>query len=122
MSGIPNDSSLQEIEAGNEELEDEPLHNEDKLLSLSSWANVISWIALSGYVLAFLGRVVTAFQGVPQDTVVIQEPSFFIVTMQFNFWVNSLFLLITGTTYFLILQAVSQGILMLIEMKEDRHK
>ena len=122
MSGIPNDSSLQEIEAGNEELEDEPLHNENKLLSISFWANVISWIALSGYLLAFLSRVVTAFQGAPQDTVVIQEPSFFIVTMQFNFWVNSLFLLITGTTYFLILQAVSQGILMLIDMKEDRQK
>ena len=42
-----------------------------------------------------------------------KKPSFFIVTMQFNFWVNSLFLLITGTTYFLILQAVSQGVLCL---------
>jgi hypothetical protein len=113
MSGIPNDSS---------ELEDEPLHNEDKLFSISSWANIISWVALSGYILAFLGRVVTAFQGAPQDTVVIQEPSFFIVTTQFNFWVNSLFLLITGTTYFLILQAVSQGILMLMDIEEDGRK
>ena len=113
MSGIPNDSS---------ELEDEPLHNEHKLLSISSWANIISWIALSSYILAFLARLVTAFQGSPQDNVVIQEPSFFIVTMQFNFWVNSLFLLITGATYFLILQAVSQGILMLMDIEEDKHK
>ena len=113
MSGNLNDSS---------ELEDEPLHNEHKLLNISSWANIISWIALSGYILAFFGRLVTAFQGTPQDNVVIQEPSFFIVTMQFNFWANSLFLLITGATYFLILQAVSQGILMLMDIEEDKHK
>ena len=120
MSGNQNDSSLQEIETENEEVEDAALHNEVKLLSISSWANIVSWIALSGYILAFFGRLVTAFQGVPQDNVVIQEPSFFIVTMQFNFWVNSLFLLITGTTYFLILQAVSQGILMLMDIEEDK--
>ena len=49
------------------------LQNEDKLLSISSWANIVSWIALFGYILAFFGRLVTAFQGVPQDNVVIQE-------------------------------------------------
>ena len=122
MSGISNNSSLQEIGTDKEMVEDDSLHNEEKLLRISSWANTISWIALAGYILAFLSRLASAFQGVPQDTVVVQEPSFYIVTMQFNFWINSLFLLITGTTYFLILQAVSQGILMLMDIEEDRHK
>jgi len=99
-------------------LEDMPLHNENKLLSISSWANTISWAALSVYVIAFLGRVATAFQGAFQENVVVQEPSFFSVSIQFNFWLNSLFLLITGITYFLILQAVSQGILILMDIEE----
>ena len=106
----------QELEAEKETSEDAPYHNDAKLLNISSWANTVSWIALAGFVLSFLGKLVEAAQ---MDNV--YGPTFFISlpVLVFNYWINALLLPVTGITLFLVLQAVSQGILMLMDIEEN---
>jgi hypothetical protein len=106
----------QELEAEKEMSEDDRYHNDAKLLNISSWSNTVSWIALAGFILAFLGRLVEAYQ---MDNVIDRGFTFFLPTLAFNYWINSLLLLVTGITFFLVLQAVSQGILMLMDLEEN---
>ena len=106
----------QELEAEKEMSEDDRYHNDAKLLNISSWSNTVSWIALAGFILAFLGRLVEAYQ---MDNVIDRGFTFFLPILAFNYWINSLLLLVTGITFFLVLQAVSQGILMLMDLEEN---
>ena len=106
----------QESEAEKGTSEDAPYHNDAKLLNISSWANMVSWIALAGFILSFLGKLVEAAQ---MDNV--YGPTFFIPfpVLVFNYWINALLLPVTGIAVFLVLQAVSQGILMLMDIEEN---
>ena len=99
--------------------ENQPLHDDAKLLSISSWSSTASWVALACYILAFLGRLLAARQDFSQDSTITVAPSLFSFSIQYNFWINSLLLLVTGITFFLLLQAVSQGILMLMDLEEN---
>ena len=110
-----------QLDAEKEPSENQSYHDDAKLLTISSWSNTVSWIALAGYVLAFFGRLIAAFQNFSQEgTVTTGSPPFLTFIAQYNFWVNSLILLATGTTFFLVLQGVSQGILMLMDLEENR--
>ena len=106
----------QELEVDKDTPEDDPYHNDAKLLNISSWSNTFSWIALAGFILAFLGRLVEAYQ---MDNVSDEGFRFFLPVFTFNYWINSLLLLVTGITFFLVLQAVSQAILMLMDIEEN---
>ncbi len=100
--------------------EDEPLHNENKLMKISYWANVISWVVLIGYAVNFLSRFITTFQEFINSSIVnVQNPTPTSFVTQFNLWVNVFLSLAIGIAYFLILQAISQGILMLFDMEDN---
>jgi len=111
--------SSHNLDAETESPAEKTYHNDTKLLNISSWSNTVSWLILAGYVLVFIGRLVAAFQNFSQeDTVTYVGPSFSSFIAQYNFWINSLLSLLTGAAFFLILQAVSQGILMLMDLEE----
>ena len=103
-----------------EESENEPLHNESRLWVISSWADTVSWVMLVGYLLIFFGRLIVLIQSYVQKdvTVIAQEPTVTSSATELTIWVNVLLVPVTGMAYFLILQAVSQGILMLMDMEE----
>ncbi len=80
--------------------------NEKKLLNISLWANRFSWVILSLYTIDFFAR--TAFQ--------IQEIfGEWSVKLSISFLANLLAIPVVGIIYFLILQTISGGVLMLMD-------
>jgi hypothetical protein len=115
MEQIEMMENSNQLNSEKESSETLPYHNDAKILNIASWAKTASWVALAGYVLAFLGKVVQAYQ---MDNVWDEGFTFYLPVLTFNYWINSLLLLVTGITFFLVLQAISQGILMLMDMEE----
>ncbi len=105
-----------------EESENEPLHNENRLWKISAWADTASWVMLAGYVLIFLGRLIVLIQSYLQKdvTAIAQDPTITYTATELVVWINVLLIPVEGITYFLILQAVSQGLLMLMDMEDAR--
>ena len=96
----------------------EPYHNEARLLSISFWSSTLSWVILVIYLLNFLARVISAIGAMQQGAISNPEQSpFFLLDGVFT-WTNILATPATGFLYFLILQAISQGILMLMDIDE----
>ena len=80
--------------------------NDKKLLNISLWANRFSWVILFLYTIDFLAR--TAFQ--------IQEIfGEWSVKLSISFLANLLAIPAVGIIYFLILQTVSGGVLILMD-------
>ena len=80
--------------------------NYKKLLNISLWANRFSWVILFLYTIDFLAR--TAFQ--------IQEIfGEWSVKLSISFLANLLAIPVVGIIYFLILQTISGGILILMD-------
>jgi len=86
-------------------------HSEKKLLLISSWANILSWIVLVLYITIFIVRVVLEIQktimGIPFNLPQIYS------------WLGIFSSLIFSLIYFLLLQAISKGISMLIKQQEN---
>jgi hypothetical protein len=103
-----------------EESENEPLHNEGRLWVISSWADTVSWVMLVGHLVIFFGRLIVLIQSyLHKDVRAITEgPTITSSATDLVILVNVLLVPVTGVTYFLILQAVSQGILMLMDLEE----
>ena len=80
--------------------------NDKKLLNISLWANRFSWVILFLYTIDFLAR--TAFQ--------IQEIfGEWSVKLSISFLANLLAIPVIGIIYFLILQTISGGVLILMD-------
>ena len=80
--------------------------NDKKFLNISLWANRFSWIILSLYTINFLTRA--AFQ--------IQEVfGEWSVGLSISFLADLLAIPVVGIIYFLILQTISSGVLMLMD-------
>ncbi|MCC7119319.1 MAG: hypothetical protein IT310_12405 [Anaerolineales bacterium] len=71
-----------------------------------------------------LGQFVVSIQDYLQNNgaAFVQDSVLTYLAMQINFWVNLLLMPVVGVVYFLILQAVSQGLLMLIDLNENKRK
>jgi hypothetical protein len=80
----------------------------NSLLRLASWAYVLSWVILILDAILFIGRLVFQF---------MEGMSFDILTV-FNqlFYLSSL---IGGIIWFIVLQAISQGIYLWLDIDEN---
>ena len=102
--------------------EEMPLHNENKLLRMSSCSNILSWVILLLYSIEFLAGVTPAVH-VTWFTTLFSESLLSNKFLDILGWV--IFLspylekLVTGIMFFLFLQALSEGILMLIDIEEN---
>ena len=106
LGEIPPQESEKEVPLDDE---DEPLYNENKLFRISMWAKTLSWVILAIYVISFLGRIITDAQGLLNSSNTV----FLILT-----WIGLLGSPALGLMYFLILQTISEGILVLIELDD----
>lgn len=86
-------------------------HNENKLLNISSWASTLSWIVLGLYMVLFVIRLILEIQNGRQGVAINLS--------QINAWLGLLSMPIIGSIYFLILQAISEGIYMLMDLEDD---
>ena len=103
-----------------EKLSNDLYHNETKLLNISFWSNILSWVLLIIYILNFLARLISAIGAMGQGAISnLEQSPFFLLDGVFT-WTNILAIPATGFLYFLILQAISQGILMLMDIEENK--
>jgi hypothetical protein len=82
-----------------------------KFLIILSWTNSFSWVVLGFYLLLFLGRVgleIIGSQGITMSPALILNWFAFLATP------------ITGLVFFFILQAISEGGQVLIELKNRK--
>ena len=92
--------------------DEEPLHNADKFMNISVWASFLSWVILAMYMISFLCSIFVEIQILIHNMDPFQ-----------NF--SSLSVLsapVLGFMYFLILQAISQGILFLLDLDDKLEK
>jgi hypothetical protein len=82
-----------------------------KLLIILSWTNSFSWVVLGFYLLVFSGRVGLEIIGSQGMTVSLA---------QILNWFTLLATPITGLVFFFILQAISEGGQVLIELKNRK--
>ncbi len=86
-------------------------HNEKNLLNTASWARILSWIFLWLYLIAGVLRIISELQDMKQ--------AFALNLSQSYVWIGLLSTPLTGFMYFLILQAVSEGLYMLMDLEEN---
>ena len=103
--------NLEEIE---NESDNETYHNDEKILSISIWANSLSWVILVFYALSFIATMIDAFQNTSSS---IYNTPFFTLS-GIRSWISMLSSPAVGFMFFLILQAISQGILFLMDIYE----
>jgi hypothetical protein len=86
-------------------------HNEKNLLNIASWARILSWIILWLYIIVFVLRLISESQDTNQAFVFnISQP---------YVWLGLLSTPFTGLMYFLILQAIAEGLYMLMDLEEN---
>jgi hypothetical protein len=86
-------------------------HNPNKLIRISTWANTLSWVVLA---IAAILAVVQLYLNISQMQQYNQVPP-----MVYAFYgANTLNDLLVGGFYFLALQAVSEGINILMDIFE----
>src|SRR5512145_691625 len=101
-----NDLDQEDPGNGEDRLEgetEETLYSEKTLTRLASWANLLSWPVLILYTIIFITRVVLEFQ---------QGTEIGVITV-FNL-LSSLTSLGIGLAWFIVLQAISEGVYLLI--------
>lgn len=103
--------NLEELE---NESDNETYHNDGRILSISIWANSLSWVILILYALSFIATMIDASQNTSSS---IYSTSFFTLS-GFRAWISLLSSPAVGFMFFLILQAISQGILFLMDIYE----
>jgi hypothetical protein len=98
------------VEEKVEEVE-ETYHNPNKLIRISTWANTISWITLAVGVLLGLGQLYLNLQQIKQYASVPPIVILYYVG-------EAAYALLVAGFYFLVLQAVSEGINILMDIFE----
>ena len=98
------------VEEKVEEVE-ETYHNPNKLIRISTWANTISWITLAVGVLLGLGQLYLNLQQIKQYASVPPIVILYYVA-------EAAYALLVAGFYFLVLQAVSEGINILMDIFE----
>ena len=100
-------SSFEEVSNNNEGRESSKSDwSNKKFLNISLWANRFSWIILFLYTLNFLTRAAFQLQEVFGE---------WSVGLSISFLANLLAIPVVGIVYFLILQTISDGILMFMD-------
>ena len=108
MTEIPT-TEAETIDVSEGTTVEEPLYNEKKLTMLSTWASVISWITLVFYVLVFGRNLYYFYQSV--------QTGFEMSILNLMSILDLLYPLLIGLFYFILLQAVSEGIYLLLDKK-----
>ena len=108
-----NQKDQQEVEALGEN-EKDVYHDFDKLTRISTLAKTISWIFLGASVLVLVGDVIIIMQQVGHGRNVFE-----IVWVQF---VSTLVPILWSGFFFLILQAVAEGIYVLLDIEDNTHR
>jgi hypothetical protein len=93
---------------------EEPIHNQNKLLRISAWANILSWAILILYGARFLMDMISALHGFQ-----ILNKSASFVLLDLTTFIPTFVQLALGLTFFLILQAVSECILLFLDVEEN---
>jgi len=97
---------------------DDPYHSDDRLLKISSWANILSWVILALYIVRFFGSLLLQLQGnwigLEQNNLAER------ITDEIFSWLNLLVSPAIGLMYYLLLQAISEGILLLMDFYENK--
>jgi hypothetical protein len=90
---------------------EETYHSPNKLLRIATWAETLSWVVLVLYLVNFAGRTISyihaGFGTWPTSLDGL------------TYWLSALSTPLIGVIYFLILQAVSQGIYILMDIEEN---
>lgn len=82
-----------------------------KLLKIASWSYILSWVILALEVIFFIGRLYFEF---------LQGQSLQVVTVfNFLFYISAL---VGGIIWFVVLQAVSEGIYLWLDIEENSRK
>ena len=105
-----------------QEEEKEPIYFVPKRVSLvSDFASILSWVVLVGFIAyVILGIISLRAQIVTNSYVLkdlLKEPSFFVYL-----FTNLLIPLLTGLTFFGVLQAAAVGLNMLLEKDYNAHE
>jgi amino acid permease len=98
-------------DSGTEPLDEGTYHDETKLINISTWSKILSWIVLGYYVIAFVMRVILELQN-PTEA---DFSSLLQIYTLYGFFSPLIF----GSIYFLTLQAISEGINMLWDLEEN---
>lgn len=106
-----NDLDQEDPGNGEDRLEgetEETLYSEKTLTRLASWASLLSWPVLILYTILFITRVVLEFQ---QGTEIGVNTAINLI--------GSLTSLGIGLAWFIVLQAISEGVYLLINLEEN---
>ena len=91
----------------------------DGVLRLSRWADVIAWIVLTVYLLSWLFSLLLFFGQYYSGLYVDKGATFLTV---FNMFTPYLQQPLPGIIYFFSLQAVSKGLLILLDMEDNTRR
>lgn len=101
------------LEVLEEETEGEDLyHDETKLMRVAGWANAVSWIILSLAAIFSLSGVVLQ----------IQQGALRMGISGILGMISTLFILLVGGFFFVLLQAIGEGIYLFMDIEEHLRK
>ena len=91
----------------------------DGVLRLSRWADTLSWVTLALYVLAWLFQILLFFSQYANGMMGEKGLNFL---MGFNMFSPYMTQPLPGLFYFICLQAVSKGLLILLDMEDNTRR
>jgi hypothetical protein len=90
---------------------DNRIYSPNTLKRIASWAYILSWASLILSVALFIGRLISLFQG----GLDFQTPMNSVLNL-----VGFLSSLVVGISWFVVLQAISEGVYLLIDIGENK--
>jgi hypothetical protein len=93
-------------------------HEPEALTRLAGWANTLAWVALAFAVVITGARLFYDFQQISQvDASAWSSQSLFSASMSV---ISSVFSLVIGFFYFIVLRAISEGIYILMDIFDQK--
>ena len=110
--------SLDDSEADSEKMIGDSHHDDLKIINISIWSKILSWVVLVIYISNFFAEIAGVIQSTTQNSgfSFAKVPLFSISGI--IYWTNLFTPPVIGLTFFLVLQAISQGILMFMDIDE----
>ena len=110
--------SLDDSEADSEKMIGDSHHDDLKIINISIWSKILSWVVLVIYISSFFAEIAGVIQSTTQNSgfSFAKVPLFSISGI--IYWTNLFTPPVIGLTFFLVLQAISQGILMFMDIDE----
>ena len=103
-------NNQESVDAANTEVEDR-YSSPNKLLKIASWSYILSWVILALEAVFFIGRLYFQFmQGLDLQVVTLFNLLFYLSS------------LVGGIIWFVVLQAVSEGIYLWLDIEENSKK